>query len=100
LTRLARISKFELAFSHGVAAEGSPRREPWERMVKVNKPRSGERARQRPFFFRPIRGSTIATLSSHGSRRGLSSNAAPQLFPRFVANVQILRCAHPPRALV
>jgi hypothetical protein len=47
-------------------------------------PRAAERRKNTPcFFFRPIRGLAIFMLGSHGSRRRLLSNAAPQLFPRF-----------------
>jgi hypothetical protein len=43
-------------------------------------------------FLSPLRGSSISTHVSHGSRRGLPSNAAPQLFALF-PDTQILICA-------
>src|SRR5437868_3179052 len=77
-----RISKFQRYFSHGGAADGSPRREPWERWEQDNEPRSGERK----CFDRvlsPLRGSLSCSHLSHGSRRGLPSAAPPWLKYRW-----------------
>ena len=55
--------------------------------------RGAAKERDTAFFFRPIRGLAVPTLGSHGSRRGLSSYAAPQLFPRFFPMCKFWRCA-------
>ena len=44
------ISKNEWSFSHGVAADGSPRREPWAGGENLKEPRSGERIRIENFL--------------------------------------------------
>src|SRR5688572_9464940 len=56
-----RISIFARSPSHGVAIE----------------------SRDPPFFFHPCRGLEISQHVPHGSRRGLSSDAAPQQFSSY-----------------
>src|SRR5882762_5388981 len=45
------------AVSHGVAEEGSPRREPWGKMRHHHKPRQGDRIPAGENFLSPLRGS-------------------------------------------
>ncbi len=83
---LQRISKFEQYFSHGVAPDGSPRRELWE-WGRQGKRAAAERRKSswaQRFFFRPSGGRHFPYVSL--PRRGLSSDAAPQLFPCLFAN--------------
>lgn len=74
-----RISIFERLPSHGVAIDGSPRREPWAEGGVGQSHGAAKECRQPPFFFRPCRGLRNSQHDPHGSRRGLSSDAAPQL---------------------
>ena len=66
-------------FSHGVAEEVSPRREPWVGNKNADKPRQGRQKTQPSGFFRRSAALAFSLIESHGSRRGLSSFAAPQL---------------------
>ena len=55
---VGRISKFAQYFSHGVAADVSPRREPWVEVIREMS-RGAAKEPGTAFFFRPIRGSVI-----------------------------------------
>ena len=66
--------------SHGVAEEGSPRREPWVGNKSADKPRQGRQKSRPSGFFRRSAALAFSVIESHGSRRGLPSFAAPQLF--------------------
>src|SRR5690348_7217400 len=82
--------KFERCFSHG-ATDGSPRREPWN---GITMKRAAERRKNTSpeFSFAPAGACECFTFGSHGSRRGLPSNAAPQLFSGLFRHAQKLIC--------
>ncbi len=65
--------------SCGAAADGSPRREPWETRGGMAEPRKGRKRYCYTNLLSPLRGSISLLSSSHGSRRGLSSFATPWL---------------------
>jgi len=59
------------AVSHGVAEEGSPRREPWGAMRRRQKPRQGrQNSYQREWSFAAAR-LRFPNTPTHGWRRGL-----------------------------
>ncbi len=65
--------------SHGVAAGNSPRREPWGTAIQTGRAAEQRKNFEDDAFFRPCRGLIYFKSSTHGSHRGLLSDAAPQL---------------------
>jgi Protein of unknown function (DUF3999) len=85
-TSLLRLKMAAFHFdSHGVAADGSPRREPWVCGLKRNQPRQGRQKTSASKFFRSSAARSVCITVSHGFRRGLTSAAAPQLLFALLA---------------
>src|SRR5207249_1121537 len=62
----------------------APRSPPLDFTSRLGKSRgAAKKSRDPPFCFRPGRGLEISNTFPHGSRRGLSSAAASQLFSSF-----------------
>src|SRR2546430_1759513 len=85
---LRRLAAFARA-SCGAASESSPRREPWGRAWCP--PRAAERRKNRSshLLLSPLPGLRIHYALSHGSRRGLLSDATPWLPCRRVFLLKI-----------
>src|SRR5205809_5295524 len=75
---LLGLPEFERA-SCGAASESSPRREPWGKELLPAKSRGAAKEPLTRLLLSPLPGLPIHYALSHGSRRGLLSDATPWL---------------------